>query len=376
MSHSPRYATLSPNTFLNGIVADPVPHRQRGWIEDEYFDQPGASINVNAPTLTMTVRNARTELEAGANVPKAGRAAGSQRGTFGVYAPSTLTAVMQIFGIEIPQSPIFAPQNLPWLLDGQGVTGSRSALAETDQRAWEQRTVTIMSEGVGLLKERSLAEKLYGTDLAGTSAAFTYSALSADATHNPDALTIDDPKFPVIDFLARAVETLDLALGSGGQRRYTIQVGRKTARKLAGNLQLLGIQLKTDDTGTAMVNGQIRLKAEALKARMEEQDGIRKFLVGGAVFSQTLMSAGAASHQWFWPDGISIVAVGDADADVSAMNPSQVSVTNTGLIRFVRSRGRAKIWLPEDEIQMQGFAEAELVHKAVSSSAGLSWGNS
>jgi hypothetical protein len=168
--------------------------------------------------------------------------------------------------------------------------------------------------------------------------------------------------------------TFTVSTGSADMHTY---MSPDELRKLASNLQLLGIQLKNyDNTGTSMVAGQIRLQRTALKARLEEQDGVRKFLVGGAVFSQTKLSAASASHQFFWPDGISIVAVGNADADVSSMNPSNVEVTNTGLVRFRRSAGRAKLWLPEDEIQMEGFAEAELVHKAVNSSAGLSWGNS
>lgn len=373
MSDKPRFRALSPNPYISGLLLDPKPGLDRGFAAPQLRQAfPDAVIRIpNAMSGTAIVRNPRSKLEGGVNAPRSGRTPGGDRHALSVYGPSTKEFLLKILSAKLPQGPHFAPEMQDWwnnpTLD--------AALAAAGQRMTEEEWLSLLKNDVDTQDERALAEALFGTDLAGTGSTFTYATLSADATHNPDALTFDDDAFPFVDFIARAVHTLDLAMGAGGVRRYAVVAGEQAAHKLERNKQLLGIQVKSDGTGTAMVNGEIRLTRDALAGRIEGLSSVQKFVRAGAVISLTSGADANASNSWMWPDGISIVAMGGVNAQVNPINNSRVRINNTGLVVLEKPMAEGKIYLPEDNIQFQGHADVCRQYLPVDAACGLSWDN-
>lgn len=374
MSDSPRFRALSPNPYITGLLLDPKPALERGFAAAQLRTAvPDAVVSIpNAMSGTAIVRNPRSRLEAGVNAPRAGRAPGGDRPALSVYGPSTLEWALKIFSQKLPRSPNFSPELQDWW-NNPDVS---PAVAAAGQRATEQEWLELLRDGCDVQDERAFAEALFGTDLAGTGSTFTYASVSADATHNPDGLTFDDDTFPFVDFMARVVHTLDLAMGASGQSRYVITMGEALAHKLERNKQLLGIQVKVgDQTGVAMINGEIRLTRTALATRIESLTGIRKFIRAGAIVSLTDGTDANASNSWMWPEGLNVCAMGNVNANVNPVNNRNVRINNTGLLVLTRPSAQGRIYLPQDEIQFEGHADIYRQYLPVDSAAGLSFAN-
>jgi hypothetical protein len=378
MSDSPRFRLINRSPYLAGVASDPTLGRERGFIEPELETIPGAVINVeNAMSGKVIVEDGRAFVEAGVHAPLGGRQPGGDRAELGVYARREIDFSMKIFSQKLPNAPQFAPELRDWF-------NPPTELADVAARGQAQTEILwsrLLGEGAQAQSEYSFARSLFGDDLAGTNSFFNYGSISADATHNPDGLTLADPNFKFIKVMASMCLALDLAAGRAMPGRYTLTLGAVAAADLEENLGLLGIKVVGDPAaGVAAVNAAgnpIRLTPEGVKRRiLEACPGIGKVLIGKAVVSLTDAGDASASHSWMWPNGFNLAAIGHTTATQGAINRSNIHLDySTGLVVFRRPTSGVKIWLPEDERVFHGKVDIIRGHCGVNPALGFSRSN-
>lgn len=374
MSDRPSYAQVSPSERLHGIVADTSPTGDRGWIAPAIFrGVAGASIRTYGPREgKMGVRNRRGHFQSGANAPSVGRAAGSSRPTTGTYVSDDIDWSTRILSMQTPESPDYAPENLPWL-------GNRDAMdpavAAAAQGEWERDTAALMAAGVDLQQERYCAETFFGTDLAGTGVAFDYADVSTAAAYNPAGLTFDDPEFDFVDFIARIRKALHLRIGTAAANNLTILTNEELASGLEANLGLLGIKVMGDPTAGVTSQMADRLSPDALSNRVRGLGGIGRMLRANAVYDNSLPTAASQNNAWVWPNALWIGLIGNAAPRAVSSGNGRLSTLDTSVLEIVHTPGKFGAKLNEDETLMKAWADRIIGYNVVNGSFGMAFAN-